>query len=118
MLHQNKLRPQRNVCKDLHDEPSVRPPTHFPLKKDLIVVHSKYKGSKIDWDVDECDQPMEVVKKAHPKPQQAPASKKLPVNMRNRFATLRLDDEDDDETDDKFDTSSEFLASSTVNVTA
>lgn len=81
------------------------------------MLYSKYKGSKIEWDVDECSQPIEVAQKAPAKPQQAPAAQKPPVSMQNRFATLRLDD-DDDESDDKFDTSSEFRSPSTVNVTA
>ncbi|KAI1500488.1 hypothetical protein F5X99DRAFT_236686 [Biscogniauxia marginata] len=74
----------------------------------------KYKGSKIEWDVDECDQPIEIIQKTTPKPQQSLPAKK-PLDMQNRFDTLRLDD-GDDETDDKFDTSSELP--STVNVTA
>lgn len=67
--------------------------------------------------MDECEQPIEVAQRAPAKPQPASAPKKTQANMRNRFATLRLDD-DDDETDDKFDTSSEFRSPSTVNVTA
>ncbi|RYP15212.1 hypothetical protein DL765_005851 [Monosporascus sp. GIB2] len=82
-----------------------------------MMSRAKYKGSKIEWDVDECDQPIEITPKVVSKPQQPPFPKKPPVDMRNRFATLRLDD-DDDEPDDKFDTSSEFQAPSTVNVTA
>ncbi|RYP38924.1 hypothetical protein DL766_000733 [Monosporascus sp. MC13-8B] len=83
-----------------------------------MMSRAKYKGSKIEWDVDECDQPIEIIQKVVSKPQQPQFPKKPPVDMRNRFATLRLDDEDDDEPDDKFDTSSEFPAPSTVNVTA
>ncbi|EMR68518.1 putative rna recognition motif containing protein [Eutypa lata UCREL1] len=82
-----------------------------------MMSRAKYKGSKIEWDVDECEQPIEVAQRAPAKPQPASAPKKTQANMRNRFATLRLDD-DDDETDDKFDTSSEFRSPSTVNVTA
>lgn len=87
------------------------------MKPNLTHAYSKYKGSRIEWDLDECDQPIEVVQKAPVRPQQAPGPKKAQANMRNRFATLRLDD-DDDETDDKFDTSSELRSPSTVNVTA
>ncbi|RYP77692.1 hypothetical protein DL770_007038 [Monosporascus sp. CRB-9-2] len=87
-----------------------------------MMSRAKYKGSKIEWDVDECDQPIEITRKVVSKPQQPPFPKKPPVDMRNRFATLRLDDDDDDddddEPDDKFDTSSEFPVPSTVNVTA
>ncbi|KAK8076370.1 RNA recognition motif containing protein [Apiospora phragmitis] len=83
-----------------------------------MMSRAKYKGSKIDWDLDECAQPLRVEQKppAPPKPQRNPSPKKPAVSI-NRFATLRLDDEDD-ESDDKFDTSSEFPASTTVGVTA
>ncbi|KAK8108565.1 hypothetical protein PG984_014366 [Apiospora sp. TS-2023a] len=83
-----------------------------------MMSRSKYKGYKIDWDLDECAQPLRVEQKppAPPKPQHVPSPKKPAVSL-NRFATLRLDDEDD-ESDDKFDTSSEFPASTTVGVTA
>ncbi|KAK6851841.1 hypothetical protein PG990_015026 [Apiospora arundinis] len=82
-----------------------------------MMSRAKYKGSKIDWDVDECAQPLRVEQKpSPPKPQHVPSPKKPAVSL-NRFATLRLDDEDD-ESDDKFDTSSEFPASTTVGVTA
>ncbi|KAK7938110.1 uncharacterized protein PG986_014978 [Apiospora aurea] len=82
-----------------------------------MMSRAKYKGSKIDWDLDECAQPLRVEQKPPPpKPQRIPSPKKPAVSI-NRFATLRLDDEDD-ESDDKFDTSSEFPASTTVGVTA
>ncbi|RYP71695.1 hypothetical protein DL771_004646 [Monosporascus sp. 5C6A] len=84
-----------------------------------MMSRAKYRGSKIEWDADECDRPFEVTQKVVTKPQQPPFPKKPPVDMRNRFATLRLDDDDDeDEPDDKFHTSSELPAPSTVNVTA
>ena len=83
----------------------------------LTFICSRYKGSKIEWGVDECDQPIESIQRASPKPPQALPLKKPQASMRNRFATLRLDD-DDDETDDTFDSSSEFRSPSTVNVTA
>ncbi|RYP03861.1 hypothetical protein DL764_004840 [Monosporascus ibericus] len=85
-----------------------------------MMSRAKYKGSKIEWDVDECDQPIDITQGVVSKPQQPPFPKKPPVDIQNRFATLRLDDDDndDDELDDKFDASSEFPAPSTVNVTA
>ncbi|KAI1640221.1 hypothetical protein F4809DRAFT_591962 [Biscogniauxia mediterranea] len=90
-----------------------------------MMSRAKYKGSKIDWDVDECSQPLETIQKpiqkttpktpqTPPKPQHALPAKKT-IDLRNRFDTLRIDDEDD-EVDDKFDTSSELP--STVNVSA
>ncbi|KAI0014000.1 hypothetical protein F4779DRAFT_560214 [Xylariaceae sp. FL0662B] len=81
-----------------------------------MMSRAKYKGSRIEWDIDECDRPIETVSRVHPKPQRIASTKKPTVSMQNRFASLRLDDDDNDETDDKFDTSSELP--STVNVTA
>ncbi|RWA13876.1 hypothetical protein EKO27_g1257 [Xylaria grammica] len=79
-----------------------------------MMSRAKYKGSKIEWDVDECDQPFEVVQKTSLRPQ--PPAKTPVAGTRNRFDMLRLDDDDNNESDDKFDTSSEML--STVDVTA
>ncbi|ETS76025.1 hypothetical protein PFICI_12969 [Pestalotiopsis fici W106-1] len=78
-----------------------------------------YKGSKIEWDVDECAQPLEVSRKPSvPKPLQSLATKPPGVKIRNRFATLRLDDDDNGDSDDRLDTSTEFAAFSTVGVGA
>lgn len=105
----------------MHDEPGVSITAvnfSFTSVLTLMIGHSKYKGSKIEWDSDECAQPLEVIQKPSlPKAQNTANMKKPLVHIRNRFATLRLDD-DDDESDDKFDTSSEFPAASTINVTA
>ncbi|KAI0597664.1 hypothetical protein F4775DRAFT_559154 [Biscogniauxia sp. FL1348] len=95
-----------------------------------MMSRAKYKGSKIEWDVDECNQPIETIQqptqkptqpttqkttqKTPPKPQHVLPAKKT-IDLQNRFDTLRIDDEDD-EVDDKFDTSSELP--STVNVSA
>ncbi|KAL7626901.1 hypothetical protein AAE478_003675 [Parahypoxylon ruwenzoriense] len=85
-----------------------------------MMSRAKYKGSKIEWDVDECERPIEVIPKAQFKQQKSRQPKKPAVGMRNRFASLRLDDDDNidniDETDDKIDTSSELPG--TVDVTA
>jgi hypothetical protein len=87
----------------------------------------KYKGSKIEWDVDECEQPLQTAPRSSPsKIQHAPTPPKPSVKMRNRFATLRLDDDDNEEndndrrdgSDDSFDTSTEFVMPSTVDVSA
>ncbi|KAI0141258.1 hypothetical protein GGR57DRAFT_487510 [Xylariaceae sp. FL1272] len=76
---------------------------------------AKYKGSKIEWDKDECAQPLEVPQKqpAHPvKPGAAPPP--APTKLRNRFDLLRIDD-DDNGSDDRIDTSSMM---STVDIRA
>ncbi|KAI0486849.1 hypothetical protein F4859DRAFT_467160 [Xylaria cf. heliscus] len=83
-----------------------------------MMSRAKYKGSKIEWDVDECDKPFEVSQKTSTKlpPQRVPPTKALFANTRNRFDMLRIDDDDNHESDDKFDTSSEMP--STVDVVA
>ncbi|KAJ2984574.1 hypothetical protein NUW58_g5990 [Xylaria curta] len=83
-----------------------------------MMSRAKYKGSKIEWDVDECEQPFEMVQKTLTKslPQRVPSIKTHVTNTRNRFDMLRVDDDDNNESDDKFDTSSEMP--STIDVTA
>ncbi|KAH8653354.1 hypothetical protein BX600DRAFT_515632 [Xylariales sp. PMI_506] len=69
---------------------------------------ANYKGSKIEWDVDECNQPLEAINKALSVKSQRPVEiAKSAVQVTNRFATLRVDDDDND-SDDKFDTSSQI----------
>ncbi len=58
-----------------------------------------YKGSKIDWDVDECAQPFDPVPIVKPKKEPAPP-KKAPSATRNRFQLLNLDDDGDEEEDE------------------
>ncbi|EQB50889.1 hypothetical protein CGLO_09628 [Colletotrichum gloeosporioides Cg-14] len=56
----------------------------------------KYKGSRIDWDVDECSQPLE--KFQYPRAPAQSLSTKRPFDpMANRFELLHLDDDDEDE---------------------
>ncbi|KAI1340482.1 hypothetical protein F5Y15DRAFT_378770 [Xylariaceae sp. FL0016] len=83
-----------------------------------MISRAKYRGSKIEWDVDECAQPIETVQKAPLKPPtpRAIPTKSKPVVGLNRFDMLRIDDDDNDESDDKFDTSTEMPG--TVGVTA
>ncbi|KAI1757822.1 hypothetical protein F4782DRAFT_480159 [Xylaria castorea] len=83
-----------------------------------MMSRAKYKGSKIEWDADECDKPFEITQKTSikPLPQRAPSTKAPVASTRNRFDILRLDDDDNHESDDKFDTSSEMP--STVDVAA
>ncbi|KAI5863156.1 hypothetical protein GGS23DRAFT_55538 [Durotheca rogersii] len=65
--------------------------------KMCMISRAKYKGSKVEWDVDECERPIDVVPQAQPKQPKQPKAKPAPkaaVAMPNRFATLRLDDDD------------------------
>ncbi|KAI0428617.1 hypothetical protein F5Y09DRAFT_343529 [Xylaria sp. FL1042] len=80
-----------------------------------MMSRAKYKGSKIEWDIDECDQPFEAIQKTSTKPHPTPA-KTSTASTRNRFDMLRIDDDDNNESDDKFDTSSGMP--STVDVVA
>ncbi|KAI1859968.1 uncharacterized protein JN550_011779 [Neoarthrinium moseri] len=93
-----------------------------------MMSRAKYKGSRIDWDTDECEQPLESARKlslprpspprsSSPKYQHVSPMKKPVVKVRNRFAGLRLDD-DDDMSDEEFYSSTEFAPASTVDVTA
>jgi len=55
----------------------------------------KYKGSKIEWDADECAQPLERAQPRWAPRERAPPVKK-PLNpMANRFHLLNLDDQGD-----------------------
>jgi hypothetical protein len=73
----------------------------------------KYKGSKIEWDVDECAQPYPSVPalKARKSP---PAPKKAATTMANRFQLLNMDD--GDEEDDEIATA--FQAKKPVGIAA
>ncbi|KAK5653110.1 hypothetical protein OQA88_9209 [Cercophora sp. LCS_1] len=55
----------------------------------------KYKGAKIEWDVDECAQPYPP---PTPKPRaQVSQPRRAPTSVTNRFQLLGLDDDDEDE---------------------
>jgi hypothetical protein len=60
----------------------------------------KYKGTKIEWDIDECAQPYAPVA---PKPRrEVPQTNRAP-NGANRFQLLNIDgDEDEDELSSSF----------------
>ncbi|KAI1816817.1 hypothetical protein GGS20DRAFT_583163 [Poronia punctata] len=75
-----------------------------------MMSRAKYKGSKIEWDVDECDRPFEPTRTTQPhlSQQRRPPVQAAAKKARNRFDMLRLDDEDNDESGDNFDTSSEM----------
>lgn len=75
-------------------------------------LYRKYKGSKIDWDVDECAQPFDPVPIQQPR-KENPTQKKNGKSMANRFHLLNLDGEDDDD-----DISSPFRPKEVVGITA
>lgn len=56
---------------------------------------SKYKGSKIDWDVDECDQPFATTSQPKPRQQTPTNSRTNGGTMTNRFNLLNIDDDGD-----------------------
>ncbi|KAK1980564.1 hypothetical protein LZ30DRAFT_594568 [Colletotrichum cereale] len=61
-----------------------------------MMSRQKYKRSKIEWDVDECAQPLEVTQTHRGQPHVL--SSKQPMNpMANRFEVLKLDANDGDE---------------------
>jgi len=73
----------------------------------------RYKGTKIDWDVDECAQPYP---KQPAKPRkEAPPPKKATSGPANRFQLLNIDGGDDEELDDL---SATFQSKKTVGIAA
>jgi hypothetical protein len=84
----------------------------------VLTLHRKYKGSKIDWDVDECEQPLDTCPKPAAPTRQCVSSIKKPlVSLRNRFASLGLDSSDS-ASESNYDGSSEFHVASPVHVSA
>lgn len=72
--------------------------------------YRKYKGTKIDWDVDECAQPYAPLL---PKPRREVSQpKKVSTAAANRFQLLNIDDDDDDEI------ASTFQSKKSVGITA
>ncbi|KAH8683343.1 hypothetical protein BGZ60DRAFT_480633 [Tricladium varicosporioides] len=67
-----------------------------------MMSRATYKGSKIEWDSDECATPLE-----RPKPQQENVApkKKRDAPVMNRFQLLNMEDEDGSLEDDEHDTS-------------
>ncbi|KAK2604829.1 hypothetical protein N8I77_007727 [Diaporthe amygdali] len=61
--------------------------------KTCMMSRAKYKGSKIDWDVDECDQPF--AETPQPKPRQHTPIRKHGSGMANRFNLLDIEDDGD-----------------------
>ncbi|KAL8338477.1 hypothetical protein RB601_006359 [Gaeumannomyces tritici] len=56
----------------------------------------KFKGSKIDWDVDECAQPLDRARPPKPR-KETPPAKKPASAITNRFHLLNMDDDEDDD---------------------
>ncbi|KAL8371426.1 hypothetical protein RB595_001297 [Gaeumannomyces hyphopodioides] len=56
----------------------------------------KFKGSKIDWDVDECAQPLDRARPPKPR-KETPPAKKSASAIANRFHLLNMDDDEDDD---------------------
>ncbi|KAK3380367.1 hypothetical protein B0T24DRAFT_191760 [Lasiosphaeria ovina] len=57
----------------------------------------KYKGTKIEWDVDECAQPLEPPPPPVKPRKENAALKKAPSTVANRFHLLHIDDGEEDE---------------------
>lgn len=61
-----------------------------------MTIRSKYKGSKIDWDVDECCQPLGQPSQVKPRKEHVSTKKSNGSSMANRFHLLDLVGDDDD----------------------
>lgn len=72
----------------------------------------KYKGSKIEWDADECAQPLPEVPNYRPR-REVRQPRKAMNPMANRFQLLNLDDDDDDD-----DGISAFTPNKSVDIAA
>ncbi|KAK0623263.1 hypothetical protein B0T14DRAFT_515738 [Immersiella caudata] len=77
--------------------------------KTCMMSRLKYKGTKIEWDVDECAQPYAPVP---PKPKREASQPKKTPAAANRFQLLNIDDDDEDEI------TSTFHAKKSVGITA
>lgn len=85
----------------MHDESSVSKPKAHDGNL-LIIMRSKYKGSKIDWDTDECCQSLERPPNVKSRKDHISTKKSNSNPMANRFHLLNLDDEGDDEVSPAF----------------
>jgi len=85
----------------------------------LLTIRSTYKGSKIEWDNDECAAALE--KPIPARKENLPTKKKDPPLM-NRFQLLNMDGTEDGSEDDEHDPSGIMLAtamtSSTIGLVA
>jgi hypothetical protein len=60
-------------------------------------MNSKYRGMRIEWDIDECAQPYELQPIAQGKALREPLTRKVSTNVSNRFQLLNMDGEEEDE---------------------
>lgn len=85
----------------------------------LLTRSSTYKGSKIEWDLDECAAPLD---KPMPARRENVPSKKKDAPLMNRFQLLNMDGGEDDSEDDEHDTSGitlpTVMTSSTIGLVA
>ncbi|KAK0646128.1 hypothetical protein B0T16DRAFT_412697 [Cercophora newfieldiana] len=78
--------------------------------KNCMMSRLKYKGTKIEWDVDECAQPYAPVA---PKPRREVSQPKKAPAAANRFQLLNIDSDDDED-----EITSTFQAKKSVGITA
>lgn len=84
----------------------------------LLTLCSTYKGSKIEWDNDECAAPID--RPLHPRKESIPTKKK-DAPLMNRFQLLNMDgseDRSDDENDTSGITITTTMTSSTIGLVA
>ncbi|KAI3398464.1 hypothetical protein diail_9145 [Diaporthe ilicicola] len=62
--------------------------------KTCMMSRAKYKGSKIDWDFDECNQPFAPTPQSKPR-QHTPTNRNPSSGITNRFNLLNIDDDGD-----------------------
>lgn len=75
-----------------------------------MMSRAKFKGSKIEWDADECANPIEKVRVHRPRQEPVPVKKGLNP-MANRFQLLNIEDDEDENI-------SSFPADISVGITA
>ncbi|KAK3313792.1 hypothetical protein B0H66DRAFT_361333 [Apodospora peruviana] len=78
-----------------------------------MMSRGKYKGTKIEWDIDECAQPYTTQQLAKPRKEMPPPKKALSAAT-NRFQLLNIDDDDDKEDE----ISSTFQSKKSVGIAA
>ena len=92
----------------MYDEPFVS--TARLILIHFLTFHSTYKGSKIEWDSDECAALLERPRQNFE--ENSLPKKKKEAQLTNRFQLLNMDEEDGSEEDDDLDTSSIAIATS------
>lgn len=85
----------------MHDEPTVSIPGWSCLSLCILAdphyMCRKYKHSKIDWDVDECCQPLERPPPAKPHKEHRSTRSSIRTAMTNRFHLLNLEDNNEED---------------------